>query len=164
MRTRSTKTIKIAAIAVALATGLTLSGCSVIGDLFNSVTGGGEEGNVFDLKNGDCFQEPDSDAQDMVSSVDIVKCSVEHDNEAFAVMNMAATDFPGDEAIVDEGIDFCIPEFLDFIETDMDYDGSIDFGFFNPSPETWAEGDREILCYAYDTEGPVTGSLKGAGK
>lgn len=42
------------------------------------------------------------------------------------------------------------------------YDGTLNFGSFAPTEESWGEGDREILCYAYDTQGPTTGTLKGS--
>ncbi len=163
MHTRVTTSSRMAAIIVALVSGLALSGCSILTTFIDTVADSKDDGNVFILKPGDCFQEPEFDKDDLVSRVEIVECSVEHDNEAFATTNMPGEVFPGDEAIEDHAFDFCLDAFLDFLAIDMDYEGSEDFSFLWPTRESWADGDREILCYAFDTDGRTTGSLHGAG-
>ena len=37
-----------------------------------------------------------------------------------------------------------------------------DLGVTTATAESWASGDREILCIIYDPAGQVTGSLEGA--
>ena len=56
----------------------------------------------------------------------------------------------------------CRPAFEDYVG--VAYDDSEWFGtFINPSEETWAEGDREIVCVLHtEDETEVTGSAEGS--
>jgi len=37
-----------------------------------------------------------------------------------------------------------------------------DIGWLFPTQETWAAGDREVICFAYDlTLSKITGSING---
>jgi len=44
-------------------------------------------------------------------------------------------------------------------------DSIYDFGYLYPLAESWATGDREILCVIYDPAGKIgSGSLAGAAR
>lgn len=154
-----TRTFAIASVAVA---SLALAGCSLLGNVGSEETPGtGEDQDVFSIKVGDCLN--DGGATGEVSTVPTIECSEPHDSEAFASITMDDGDFPGDQAVQDEAIAECTIEFETFVG--VDYDSSeLDFAYYFPTEESWANGDREILCLIVDPEGQSTGSLKGANR
>jgi Septum formation len=121
--------------------------------------------SVFDIEVGDCF----SADSDEVESVLVVDCEQAHSYEAFFVFDHdggASEPYPGDDAIVDYAEGECRAPFEEFVGTD--YDSSIWYiTSVTPSAETWAEGDREIICTLdqQDQDGvaiEVTGSAEGS--
>lgn len=143
------------ALAALLALGLT--GCSI--DAVTDIVEGKED--VFSLEVGDCFND-NQGTSDTVTSVKKPECTEEHDNEAYFVFDLSDDEFPEyDETAIGEAADEgCAAEFEEFIGGDYDTT-SLDYAYYLPSSESWSTGDREILCLAYDLDGPVTGSLKG---
>jgi len=131
----------------------------------SSAAGDPVETSVFDLEAGDCF----SAEGDSVESVMVVDCEQSHTYEAFFVFDHEAgpdEEYPGDDAMVDYADDACQPPFEEFVGTD--YESSIWYiTSVTPSAETWAEGDREIICTLdqQDEDGEaieVTGTAEGA--
>ena len=125
----------------------------------------GEETSVFDLEVGDCFTA-DSDE---VESVLVIDCEQPHTYEAFFLFDHPAGPdeaFPGDQEILEYADSECRPPFEEFVGTD--YETSIWYiTSVTPSAETWATGDREIICTLdqEDADGQaieVTGSAEGA--
>lgn len=155
---------RIAGIALVLAASTALSGCSAISGILEEVVGSGSvnDSSAFQIKVGDCFSEPDMGADELVSDVEFADCAEAHDNEAYASVLMTDDSFPGDEIAGNQGQDECLGRFLDFIGSDLEYEGYLTFSFFYPSQESWDGGDREILCYAYDQNGDTVGTLKNA--
>jgi Septum formation len=125
----------------------------------------GEETSVFDLEVGDCFSV-DSDQFDTVLVVD---CGQPHEYEAFHVFDHAAgpdEPYPGDDPLFEFADTECQPPFEEFVgheyQTSIWYITSI-----TPSEDTWADGDREIVCTLNqqdENEEPitVTGSAEGS--
>lgn len=172
-----TTLVRTAAIAVAVTTACALSGCSAINEIIDSINNGptSENGtkprtpgpdeeikNAFEIRVGDCFNDPMVEDGELFVDIALVSCSKPHDEEAYFAVDMTESDYPGDEAITDFAQKTCLPEFFNFIGADESYEGSLDFGYFFPSDGSWDEGDREILCYVYDVEVQVTGTLKDA--
>jgi hypothetical protein len=125
----------------------------------------GEETSVFDLEVGDCF----SAESDSVESVLVVDCEQPHTYEAYFVFDHEAGPdeaYPGDDEILEYADNGCRPSFEGFVG--MDYESSIWYiTSVTPSAETWAAGDREIICTLdqQDADGEaieVTGSAEGA--
>jgi len=124
----------------------------------------GEETSVFELEVGDCFSA-DSDA---VESVLVVDCEQSHHYEAFFIFDHEAGPdeaYPGDQEILEFADSECRPPFEEFVgndyETSLWYITSV-----TPSAETWARGDREVICALdqQDSDGQaieVTGSAEG---
>lgn len=104
----------------------------------------GETTSVFDLEVGDCFSADD----DELEAVAVVPCDEEHEYEVFSVFDHEAggdAAYPGDEELVSYADTACRPAFEEFVGTDAD--SSIWFiTSLTPSAETWATGDREIVC------------------
>ena len=134
---------------------------SVAASTAPSATVGGEDVSVFDLEAGDCFS---ADAEQL-ESVLVVDCAQPHVYEAFHVFDHEAGPddaYPGDDQIVEYADAQCQPPFEEFVGTD--YESSIWYiTSVTPSSETWAEGDREIVCTLNtEDESEVTGSAEGS--
>ncbi len=117
-------------------------------------SGGLGEFDVFNTSVGECFDD---------SGV-IVDCADPHDNEVYAIFSHeggAADQYPGDEAMAAFAEDGCIAEFATYVG--IDHDSSRYQGHFaRPSADTWADGDREVVCFLYDADfAKLTGSAQG---
>jgi hypothetical protein len=119
----------------------------------------GEFKSVFDLEDGDCWDDPET-TSDQVNEVEVLPCSEPHDNEIYHVFDLADGDF--DATAVEEGArSGCLDEFDAFVG--LPYaDSELDVFAIWPTEESWAEGDREVLCsvYAIDLR-KLVGSMEG---
>jgi hypothetical protein len=161
----TTKTSKLLlAITLGAAT-FALAGCSLLGGGgtpgTDTPTGEGDNTDVFTIKVGDCLN--DGGVEGEVSEVPTVACTEPHDSEAYASIIMDDGDFPGDQAVEDKAIADCTTEFNGFVGLDYQ-ESTLDFAYYYPTEESWANGDREILCLIVDPAGQVTGSLAGAAR
>lgn len=146
---------------------ISLSGCSTLSSFFGGsepvrndegqVTEANENADVFSVRIGDCINLTSEASESF--TVPIVPCDEPHDAEAYAAMDLEGENHPGDDAVMAEADAFCLDEFSTFIG--MPYENSeLLMNYFYPSEESWAQGDREILCLAYGLEGEkVTGTL-----
>lgn len=121
----------------------------------------GEEVSVFDLEEGDCF----SAGGEQVENVIVVDCEEPHIFEVYAVLEHEAADdeeYPGGEEIQAYADEECEGRFEDFIGTD--YESSQWFiTSISPTQETWAGGDREVLCTVnLEDRSEVTSSAEGS--
>jgi hypothetical protein len=105
---------------------------------------------------GDCFDEVDGD------SVDILDCGSAHGYEVFASLLVADGDY-SQATIGTEAEARCRDAFGTFVG--LEYDASaLGLRYVAPSRQTWAQGDREVLCVVFDPDGPTTGTLAAAGR
>ena len=130
----------------------------------------GEDVSTSDLEVGDCFDDPDDteEGEDGGISYDAaevaaIPCDQPHDNEVFLLKNteLPGKDFPGEEALEAEADKVCLAAFEAYVG--KKYDESIyDYGHLTPTAETWAEGDRELVCIVYHGQlEPLTKPVKG---
>ena len=118
--------------------------------------------SVFDLAVGDCFDDPDTSGQ--IGSVQSVGCDQPHDNEVFALITHPGTgDYPGEDEITSFGSQQCQgAAFVNYVGSD--YPSSRYFvTTLYPTAESWADGDREIVCALFVPDETLTGSARGAG-
>jgi hypothetical protein len=174
MPTSRPLTGKAAGLAVALGLGLVLtfglSGCSVIGDLIGGTSvdrdesGAATEDNAnadaFTIAVGDCLNDS-SIVEQEVTTLPLVTCDKPHDTEVVASILMEDGEFPGDDAIATRADDECVAAFEEYIGFTYE-ESTYDFGYYVPTVESWAGGDREILCTVFDPAGPIDGTLEGA--
>jgi hypothetical protein len=122
------------------------------------------EGSVdaFQMRVGDCFDDGSAFAGDEVDSVPGVPCSKPHDNEVYAVFNVSAADYPGDEMPV-MAHDGCLERFASFVGRDYE-SSSLDIATLYPSRESWQQqNDREVVCAVYDVDAEkLAGTVKGS--
>ena len=113
-------------------------------------------GNAFELTTGQCFNEPDSEE---VLNVEIVDCAAPHDLEVYETADLPDPTF--DAAAVDTGaFEICLAAFDGFVGTPY-ADSELDIYYLIPSEESWADGDREVVCAVYDLSGDqMTGTAE----
>jgi len=122
------------------------------------------QGNVFQLKLGDCFVGGTSAE---VSNVNVVACAEPHDAEVYSIFEYpdAPSAFPGDGAVQTAAGNGCKPAFAEFVGLDFE---SSTYGvkFLRPTSDSWGRGDRTIDCLITSGDGTtqLTGSAKGTAK
>lgn len=118
-------------------------------------------GNVFELKVGQCFDDPEEFGT--VTDVEIVDCDKAHDNEVYALFDVPDGDFPGVSVVEQAALDGCYDAFEGYVG--LDYESSVlDFSWLVPTPQSWEEGDQEVVCIAYDLDlKKLTDSVKDSG-
>jgi hypothetical protein len=156
---------------VALAAVTSLGGCAVLDKVFpaqaerdaetQEIAEAGQQ-DVFSVALGDCFNN-DAAAIDNeeISDLPAVTCAEPHDNEVYFLFDLPGDDFPFDvNQLADDG---CFAQFEAFVG--MPYETSV-LGYFpiQPTFETWAEGDREVICSVFEPEVQTTGTLAGAAR
>lgn len=123
--------------------------------------------SVFELAVGDCIN---TDAlTGSVSEVGSLDCGAPHDFEIYYAFDIADGDFPGEEAISAQAETQCLGDaFASYVG--LDYNSSTFYVQpLTPTVESWAAGDREVLCMLYATNdngvtvAPYTGSAQGSG-
>lgn len=117
--------------------------------------------DAFQIHLGDCFDDPDAYA-DEFSSLPGVPCGEPHDNEAYAVFDLTMSSYPEyDIAEISESS--CVDRFESYVGRDYE-SSALDVVTMYPSPESWAQSDREVVCAVYDMSGEkLVGSVKGQG-
>jgi hypothetical protein len=147
-----------AAVLVALV--LALTGCS--GD-------DAEESSVFSIEPGQCFQAPD-EPEAQIADLDRVDCAEPHDHESYAVVPFrppgeeeAGDEYPGDEALTNFADGACAQEFREYVGVDY-LDSELFFTYLAPSPRSWQEDDRSVICLVTAAGRQLEGSVEGTGR
>ncbi len=118
--------------------------------------------SVLKLDVGTCFDDPET--FDQVEDVPVVDCDDPHDNEVIANHDLMGDDYPGQEQVENRATQICYDRFSDYLG--ISYEASMyEIGWLFPTQETWAAGDREVICFAYDLAlEKITGSINGIGQ
>ncbi len=117
-----------------------------------------EQTDAFALQVGDCLD--DGTATGEVQTVPTVPCAGPHDSEIYSAHQLGKSAYPGVDAVIEQAEALCLPAFDQFVGEPY-LDSRFDFSYYYPTDQSWANGDREVLCVIYDPEGPVVGSLAG---
>ncbi|MFZ1410018.1 MAG: septum formation family protein [Micropruina sp.] len=112
------------------------------------------------IKVGDCTGEL---KEGSLSTADLVPCAQAHYFEAYASKILTDGDFPGEESLRKSADTYCNDQFETFVGVGSNDSTYVVF-HLTPVAETWATGDRQILCLAGSEKGGLTGSLKGTEK
>jgi hypothetical protein len=117
--------------------------------------------DVMTVQVGDCFNDPDEAG--VVYNLDAIPCSEPHDNEVFASASVSAvwSDYPGQDAVDSYAYDQCSGSlFDDFVGTPY-LDSALDVFTLTPTPQSWDQGDREIICALYRVDfAKLTGTAR----
>ena len=142
----------IAPSVVALTTVALLSGCSLLGG-----------SSVQQFTVGQCVNDPvlAEDGQIEVGTMPIVDCAEPHTGEVFYVEDLPDGDYPSDASTLGETL--CPDNFDAYVGTPY-LESSLYVTQLYPTPETWADGDRQIVCLIVEENGgELTGSAKDSG-
>lgn len=153
-------------LALAAGAAVVLSGCSALGipgdaprDDAGAATAAARA-DAFAVKVGDCLQDP---GQEEVSAVRIIPCAEPHQMEVFHGFNLTQGELPATDdewSLIEE--EMCDPAFAKFVGVSW-LDSTLETSSLNPTPESWAEGDREVLCMvAMPGFEETTGTLAGS--
>jgi hypothetical protein len=131
-------------------------------DADTTATSGAE---IPDLAVGDCFDTSATTGQATLYRIPVVSCTTAHGGEIYA--ETTAPDSlakngrtPTQQALWDAADAYCYPQFAEFVGLRWARSELL-YWPIAPSEESWAEGDRRILCVV-ESETPVTGSLRNA--
>jgi Septum formation len=130
------------------------------------VTRGLAEGRVVEwtaLKEGDCFLFPLPGDDTLVERVD---CATPHDGEAYAVVPIGGSSYPGQAAVEDQVATACDERFSAYVGVPL-ADSDLDSRFVVPDEVAWdVNGVRSGLCMIVPPEGSgrrLSGSGRGTG-
>ncbi len=123
---------------------------------------GNDREEVFSLEVGDCFDDPDGSV-DEVYEVPIVGCEEPHDNEVYAIHELANGDFPGDAEVAESAQMGCIERFAGYVGTPY-AESELFATWLFPTEMSWGAGDREVICVLFAEDGPLEGSMQDSGR
>lgn len=109
---------------------------------------------------GSCF---DLGAGEDIRSVVIVDCRGSHGGEVFHVTRLPDGDPPDADRLGAIAEADCAAAFEGYVGRSRE-ESILDFSYFAPTPETWAAGDRGIVCWLRAGDaGPMVGPMRGLG-
>ncbi|WP_423462341.1 septum formation family protein [Promicromonospora sp. MS192] len=118
-----------------------------------------------DLEVGDCFDTSATSGQSTLYRIPVVSCTTAHGGEIYAETTADDSlakdgEAPTQQALWDAADAYCYPQFARFVGLRWARSELL-YWPIAPSEESWAEGDRRILCVV-ESETPVTGTLRDA--
>lgn len=121
---------------------------------------------------GQCFDRLPSPDQRRFAVL-VIPCEEPHTHELYDQLEWTdaegdranlSVDFPGDTEVRRRAEELCLERFEAWIGTAWTA-SEYDIETFRPSEESWAGGDRAVLCSAYRFDGaPTEGSVRGSGR
>lgn len=112
------------------------------------------ENNVLDLTTGDCFNDP-ADGSTEIANVEMVDCNEPHDNEVFHVFQIDAL---GTQSEYEAA---CIEAFEAYVGIDY-LDSEIFVGNVSPTPDSFSDGDRDVVCIGFLLGEQLTETIQGS--
>jgi hypothetical protein len=124
-------------------------------------TAGPEDANVFTLEVGDCLV--DDTAEGEVREVPVVPCDQPHTSEIYYSHTLSGDTLPSQSEMEDIVDAECVSRFEGFVGIPYP-DSALLVTWLEPTPGSWAAGDRELLCLASGPAGEVVGTLEGSNR
>ena len=113
---------------------------------------------VYTLQAGDCFTQHSLDSKNPR-----VSCNSPHDGEIYEVLRHEKGKTPSVADFQAEADTACLSSFRTFVGVDYEK-STLRFSYIYPSPETWTAGDRNTLCYVYESGVQTAGSLQDSNR
>ena len=140
------------ALGAAAIMGLALSGCSSMP--FNNRTQSTE------LAVGQCLLVP---LNSQVNSVATTECTEAHTGEVYSVTTLKNDTMPSRDEMDELVHNTCYETFEAYVGTSPE-ETTLDYTAMSPTKQTWAKGDREIVCIAVRTDDEqLTASVRDSG-
>ena len=123
----------------------------------------GGQGNVFSLRVGQCFDDPNVAAAE-ITDVVIVDCDSPHDSEVYAAFDLAGSVYPGADEVFDAAQLGCVDRFSAYVGETL-AGSELGATFLAPTEQSWGNSDdREVVCYLLDRRGTkLDGSMQSTG-
>ncbi|MGV9242993.1 DUF4190 domain-containing protein [Streptomyces sp. NPDC003710] len=120
------------------------------------------DGVTFSVRKGECFDAPGGSLEGEAYDVDKVPCSGRHQAEVFADFTLPGGRFPGDDTITETADDRCYALRSAYAMDTWAVPADVDVYYFTPTRQSWAYGDRRVICMFGNTDekGTLTGSLR----
>ena len=140
------------ALGAAAIMGLALSACSSMP--FNNRTQSTE------LAVGQCLLVP---LNSQVNSVATTECTEAHTGEVYSVTTLKNDTMPSRDEMDELVHNTCYETFEAYVGTSPE-ETTLDYTAMSPTKQTWAKGDREIVCIAVRTDDEqLTESVRNSG-
>ena len=140
------------ALGAAAIMGLALSACSSMP--FNNRTQSTE------LAVGQCLLVP---LNSQVNSVATTECTEAHTGEVYSVTTLKNDTMPSHDEMDELVYNTCYETFEAYVGTSPE-ETTLDYTAMSPTKQTWAKGDREIVCIAVRTDDEqLTASVRDSG-
>ena len=141
------------ALGAAAIMGLALSACSSMP--FNNRTQSTE------LAVGQCLLVP---LNSQVNSVATTECTEAHTGEVYSVTTLKNDTMPSRDEMDELVHNTCYETFEAYVGTSPE-ETTLDYTAMSPTKQTWAKGDRDIVCIAVPTgDEKLTESVRNSGK
>jgi hypothetical protein len=105
-----------------------------------------------DVEVGACGAVPRD--SDFVSQFEVVECDELHYMEVAGRYELADAEYPGNAALILSSYEGCQPIFETYTGTPF-WDSEYDIRTITPSPFTWSQGDRAVICLVSTVDGSV---------
>ena len=117
-----------------------------------------EAGDVsaFSLRVGDCINGVRAGIE--LRTLPAVPCENPHESEVFAQFSLANGDWPGINTIDSEADNRCGQQLTSYAPSAAD-DPNLQILYLHPTKQSWAQGDRTVVCLTYDAN-KRTGPLR----
>ena len=110
---------------------------------------------------GQCVQNAESEE---ISGLQVTDCTKPHQAEIFYTVELSAKQRIPEEDLSDYARDTCIDAFEGYVGRSYE-ESELDTMELYPSEESWAAGERTIVCFAISPDNePLVGSVKDSKK
>jgi F0F1-type ATP synthase membrane subunit c/vacuolar-type H+-ATPase subunit K len=124
---------------------------------------GADTTGVGALKVGECVQDDTPRDKVQVETVDVVPCRQPHDVEVFAIVPLAGQVLPAEAELERLADHACAAQFRTYVGV-ASQATQLRFDWWAPTKESWASGDRTVLCVLENADASrLVGSMHASG-
>jgi hypothetical protein len=109
---------------------------------------------IFSLRTGECINS----APNGISGLHVLACGQPHDGEVFSTFRVAGQHYPGAAALRQKANQGCASRLSGYMNPQLLT--MLNESYFYPSSDTWAAGERTVVCTVRSPDGKVTGSVR----
>ncbi len=109
---------------------------------------------IFSLRTGECINS----APNGTSGLHVLACGQPHDGEVFSTFRVADQHHPGAAALRQKANQGCASRLSGYMNPQLLT--MLNESYFYPSSDTWAAGERTVVCTVCSPAGKVTGSVR----